>query len=68
MKKLISETDGYRVYAAIISVPHPEGYKMLEVTTQWDTAKNPEEEQTRFKALLSPDALRVYQQLFNEAV
>ena len=32
MKKLISETDGYRVYAAITSVPNPEGYKMLEVT------------------------------------
>ena len=68
MKKLISETDGYRVYAAITSVPHPEGYKMLEVTTQWDTAKNPEEEQTRFKALLSPAAVQAYQQLFNEAV
>jgi hypothetical protein len=40
---------------------------MLEVTSQWDTAKNPEEEQTRFKALLSPDAVKAYQQLFNEA-
>jgi hypothetical protein len=68
MKKLISETDGYRVYASVTSVPHPEGYKMLEVTSQWDTAKNPEEEQTRFKALLSPTTLQAYQQLFNEAV
>jgi hypothetical protein len=38
---------------------------MLEVTSQWDTAKNPEEEQTRFKALLSPAALQAYQNLFN---
>jgi hypothetical protein len=65
MKKLISETDGYRVYASVTPVPHPEGYKMLEVTSQWDTAKNPEEEQTRFKALLSPAALQAYQNLFN---
>jgi hypothetical protein len=65
MKKLISETDGYRVYASVTPVPHPEGYKMLEVTSQWDTAKNPGEEQTRFKALLSPAALQEYQNLFN---
>jgi len=65
MKKLISETDGYRVYASVTPVPHPEGYKMLEVTSQWDTAKNPNEEQTRFKALLSPTALQAYQNLFN---
>ena len=68
MKKLISETDGYRIYASITSVPNPEGYKMLEVTSQWDTAKNPEEEQVRFKALLSPTAIQAYQQLFNEVV
>jgi hypothetical protein len=68
MKTLISETDGYRVYASITSVPNPQGYKMLEVTSQWDTAKNPEEEQVRFKALLSPEAVKSYQQLFNEAV
>lgn len=65
MKKLISETDGYRVYAAITSVPHPEGYKMLTITSQWDTAKNPEEEQTRFKTLLSPTALAAYKNLFD---
>jgi hypothetical protein len=65
MKKLISETDGYRVYAAITSVPHPEGYKMLEVTSQWDTAKNPKEEQVRYKTLLSPDALAAYKSLFD---
>ena len=65
MKKLISETDGYRVYAAITSVPHPAGYKILEVTSQWDTAKNPEEEQVRYKTLLSPDALAAYKSLFD---
>lgn len=66
MKKLISETDGYRVYASITPVPHPDGYKMLEVTSQWDTAKNPKEEQTRFKTLLSPTALAAYKNLFND--
>lgn len=65
MKKLISETDGYRVYATVTNVPHPEGYKMLTVTSQWDTAKNPKEEQTRYKTLLSPDALAAYKHLFN---
>ena len=68
MKKLISETDGYRVFADLSAVPDPNGYFMLKVSSQWDNAKNPEEEQTRFTALLSPDAVRAYQQLFTQAI
>lgn len=69
MKKLISETDdGYRIYASLSQISNPNGYYVLKVTSQWDNAKNPEAEQTTVNALLSPDALRAYQQLFTEAV
>jgi hypothetical protein len=36
---------------------HPQGYCTLKITSQWETAKDPEAEQTRFTMILSPDAL-----------
>jgi hypothetical protein len=38
-------------------VQNPQGYYSLKITSQWETAKDPEAEQTRFTMLLSPDAL-----------
>jgi hypothetical protein len=68
MKKLITETqDGYRVYADLFSVPDPSGYTMLKITTQWDNAKNPEDEQVKFTQLLSPTALENLYQLLKDS-
>lgn len=68
MKKLISETlDGYRVYADLFPVPDPEGYTMLKITTQWDNAKNPEDEQVKFTQILSSTALNNLYQLLKDS-
>lgn len=57
MKIQLSNVDGYHTYAYFESVNHPEGYYNLRITSQWETAKNPNEEQIRYNMLLSPDAL-----------
>ena len=57
MKIQLSNVDGYHTYAYFESVNHPEGYYSLRITSQWETAKNPKEEQIRYNMLLSPDAL-----------
>jgi hypothetical protein len=57
MKMELSNVDGYHTYAYFESVDHPDGYYSLRITSQWETAKNPEAEQVRFTTLLSPDAL-----------
>ena len=57
MKIELSNVDGYRTYGYFESVNHPAGYHSLRITSQWETAKDPEAEQVRFTMLLSPDAL-----------
>jgi len=57
MKIELSNVDGYHTYAYFEEAVHPAGYYTLKVTSQWETAKDPEAEQTRFSMLLSPDAL-----------
>lgn len=57
MKIQLSNVDGYHTYAYFESVNHPKGYTSLRITSQWETAKDPDAEQTRFTMLLSPDAL-----------
>jgi len=57
MKIKLSSVDGYHTYGYFKPVNHPVGYYSLQITSQWETAKNPEEEQIRFTMLLSPDAL-----------
>jgi len=57
MKLELSNVDGYHTYAYFEQVNHPAGYFNLKVTSQWETAKDPEAEQVRFNILLSPDAL-----------
>lgn len=57
MKIQLSNVDGYHTYAYLEAIEHPAGYHALKVTSQWETAKDPEAEQVRFTMLLSPDAL-----------
>jgi len=57
MKVELSNVDGYHTYGYFEPMNHPEGYCALKITSQWETAKNPEAEQTRFTMILSPDAL-----------
>jgi hypothetical protein len=57
MKVELSNVDGYHTYAYFEETTHPAGYYTLKVTSQWETAKDSEAEQTRFSMLLSPDAL-----------
>jgi hypothetical protein len=57
MKTELSNVDGYQTYAYFNQVQHPEGYYSLKITSQWETAKDPDAEQTRFTMILSPDAL-----------
>ena len=57
MKIELSNVDGYHTYGYFESVINPAGYYSLRITSQWETAKDPEAEQTRFTTLLSPEAL-----------
>jgi hypothetical protein len=57
MKIELSNTDGYHTYGYFNPITHPEGYCNLKITSQWETAKDSDAEQTRFSILLSPDAL-----------
>jgi len=63
MKIELSNVDGYHTYGYFESVNHPNGYYSLRITSQWETAKNPEAEQVRFTTLLSPDALNILRKL-----
>jgi len=65
MKLQISETDGYSVWAELREIETPAGYYSLRVTSQWLTAKDPEAEQVRFTAVLSPSAAQQYHELFS---
>lgn len=57
MKLELSNVDGYHTYGYFEPMNHPDGYYTLKVTSQWETAKDPEAEQTRFTMILSSDAL-----------
>lgn len=57
MKIELSNVDGYHTYGYFEPVNHPADYYSLKVTSQLETAKDPEAEQVRFTMLLSPDAL-----------
>ena len=64
MKIELSNVDGYHTYAYLEQAQNPEGYYNLKISSQWETAKNPTEEQTKISLLLSPDALNNFKKLF----
>lgn len=57
MKIQLNSVDGYHTYGYFDPAEHPKGYYNLKITSQWETAENPEDEQVKFSILLSPDAL-----------
>jgi hypothetical protein len=57
MKIKLSTVDGFHTYASLTPANHPAGYQALKITTQWETAKDPDAEQVKLTMLLSPDAL-----------
>ena len=67
MKTLINEVDGYRLYADITSINEPADYKFLKITSQWDNAKAPNQEQKKFEMLMSPAALAAFKNFIKEA-
>lgn len=57
MKIELSNVDGYHTYASLTTANHPNGYKSFQITSQWETAKDPDAEQVKLNILLSPKAL-----------
>jgi hypothetical protein len=57
MKIELSNVDGFHTYASLTPANHPEKYQSLQITTRWETAKDPEAEQVKLTMLLSPAAL-----------
>lgn len=57
MKIELGNVDGYHTYGYFEPVAHPVGYYSLKITSQWETAKDPEAEQVKFSMLLSPTAI-----------
>jgi hypothetical protein len=57
MKIELHNIDGYHTYAYLEPAADPAGYYSLKFTSQWETARDPVAEQTKFNMLLSPDAL-----------
>ncbi len=66
MKTLQHKVDDYSVFAYIDKANHPEGYYSLKITSQWETAKDPLAEQTKFTMLLSPSAIEEFKKIFSE--
>ena len=63
MKIQLSNVDGYYTYASLEPIQHPQGYHSLKVTSQWETAKDPDAEQVKVNLLLSPEALNNLREL-----
>ena len=65
MKTELLNNDGFRIFAYLEPANDPDGYQMLKITTQWDNARNPEDEQVKLNLILSPDALNNLRTLIN---
>ena len=57
MRIELGEVEGYHTYGYFEPVNHPAGYYSLKITSSWETAKDPQAEQTKYTMLLSPGAL-----------
>lgn len=67
-KQLIDSSGEMHTYATLVPLNNPQhtGWRHLRITTVYDAARNPEEEQTRFDMCLSPEAFEQLQKLFKE--
>jgi hypothetical protein len=68
MKKLIDNSGEIHTYAELIPLTNPQhaGWYNFRVTTVYDAARNPNEEQVKFTWILDPVATQKLKELFNE--
>lgn len=67
MKKLINSSGEMHTYAELLPLTNPQhlGWYNFRVTTIYDGACNPDQEQVKFTLILSPEALDNLKLLFN---
>jgi len=63
MKKLVVENDGFRLFAELNDYLRSNGNLELKFSTQWLDAKNPEEFQTKFRLILTPEQRKILKDL-----
>ena len=63
MKTLISDTNGYRVYAELRDYDRSNGNRQLRFITVWDNAKDPKGEQVKFEMILTPEQRKLLKEL-----
>jgi hypothetical protein len=56
----------FRYLVRLLPVPDPVGGYSLTITSQWDSAAHPQEEQVRFRACLDRQYLRRLQKLIQQ--
>ena len=68
MKKQIDNSGGMRTFLELRPLENPQnpGWTYIKLTTTWDSANNPSEEQTKFDMCLSPEAFAAFKESFNE--
>lgn len=57
MKTLISDNNGYKIFAQVTKLSQPDNLTQVRFSTQWDNAKNPEEFQVKCEMFLDNEAL-----------
>lgn len=68
MKKLIDNSGDIHTYAELTELTNPQhkGWYHFRVTTIYDAARNPNEEQVKFTWILDPKAFNNIKALFDE--
>lgn len=55
MRKIISNTDGFKTIVELIDVAHPVGHKQIRFVTEWEKARRDGSEQVQYTLILSPE-------------
>lgn len=63
MKTLLSDSGDYKVYVEVNSYLRSDGGVELKFTSKWDSAKNPDEEQVRFRTILTAEQRKILKDL-----
>jgi hypothetical protein len=68
MKKLIDNSGGMKTFVELRPLENPQnpGWMYIKLTTTWDDAKAPHEEQTKFDMCLTPEAFATFKGFINE--
>lgn len=67
MKKLIDDAGEIHTYVELTPFTNPQhkGWMRLKVTTVYDAARNPDEEQVRMDLCLNPESFQKFKEIFN---